>query len=91
VLGAGRLRTDEEEERRERSGEKGRQLFSPEWKRTPEEVKLSHALEKVAKEIGAKSITAGACSVLTQVLLIQFFDVQLPLHMSCTKPRTSSQ
>jgi len=59
VLGAGRLRTDEEEERREKSGEKGRVMFGPDWKRTPEEVKLSRALEKVAKEIGAKSITAG--------------------------------
>ena len=62
VLGAGRLRSDEEEERREKSGEKGRQLFGPEWKRTPEEVKLSRALDKVAKEIGAKSIPAGAYS-----------------------------
>ncbi|KAK7460546.1 putative aryl-alcohol dehydrogenase aad14 [Stygiomarasmius scandens] len=68
VLGAGRLRTDEEEERREKSGEKGRSLltFKPDWKRTPEEVKLSRALEKVAKEIGAKSITAVAIAYVMQ-------------------------
>ncbi|THU80878.1 Aldo/keto reductase [Dendrothele bispora CBS 962.96] len=54
VVGSGRLRTDEEEERREKSGEKGH------WKRTPAEVKVSRALEKVAKEIGAKSITSVA-------------------------------
>ncbi|KAK7460547.1 putative aryl-alcohol dehydrogenase aad14 [Stygiomarasmius scandens] len=66
VLGAGRLRTDEEEERREKSGEKGRVMFGPDWKRTPEEVKLSRALEKVAKEIGAKSITAVAIAYVMQ-------------------------
>ncbi|KAF5347221.1 hypothetical protein D9758_011087 [Tetrapyrgos nigripes] len=66
VLGAGRIRSDKEEERREKSGEKGRQIFSPEWKRTPEEVKLSHALEKVAKEIGAKNITAVAIAYVMQ-------------------------
>ncbi|KAF5350897.1 hypothetical protein D9758_010530 [Tetrapyrgos nigripes] len=66
VLGAGRIRTDEEEERREKTGEKGRQLFGPEWKRTPEEVKISRALEKVAKEIGAKNITAVAIAYVMQ-------------------------
>ncbi|KAF5316843.1 hypothetical protein D9758_017997 [Tetrapyrgos nigripes] len=66
VLGGGRIRTDEEEERREKTGEKGRQLFGPEWKRTPEEVKISRALEKIAKEIGAKNITAVAIAYVMQ-------------------------
>lgn len=58
VLAAGKLRTDEEEQRRRETGEKGRTIFGP-WERTDNEVKMSHALEKVAKEVGAHSITAG--------------------------------
>ncbi|KAF5339247.1 hypothetical protein D9758_013289 [Tetrapyrgos nigripes] len=60
VIGGGRLRTDEEEEHREKSGENGRAVLGADWKRTPEEVKISRALEKVAKEVGAKSITSVA-------------------------------
>ncbi|KAF5336636.1 hypothetical protein D9758_015945 [Tetrapyrgos nigripes] len=60
VIGGGRLRTDEEEERREKSGENGRSSWGSDWKRTPEEVKISRALEKVAKEVGVKSISTVA-------------------------------
>ncbi|THU78802.1 arylalcohol dehydrogenase [Dendrothele bispora CBS 962.96] len=61
VIGTGKLRTDEEEAQREKSGEKGRApRGSSDWKRTPEEVKISKALEKVAKEVGVKSITSVA-------------------------------
>lgn len=38
----------------------GRTWFSPDWERTADERKVCLALEKVAGEVGAKSITAGA-------------------------------
>ncbi|KAK7053752.1 putative aryl-alcohol dehydrogenase [Favolaschia claudopus] len=60
VLGAGKFRTDAEEEERRRTGEKGRTMFGPEWERNENEKKISHALEKVAGEVGTKSITAVA-------------------------------
>jgi hypothetical protein len=59
VLASGKLRTDAEEQRRKETGEKGRTMRGPEWERTEDEVKMSRALEKIAKEIGAKSISAG--------------------------------
>ncbi|KAE9409773.1 Aldo/keto reductase [Gymnopus androsaceus JB14] len=58
VLAAGKLRTDAEEERRRATGENGRAFWGS-WERTEDEVKMSRALEKVTKDIGAKSITAG--------------------------------
>ena len=59
VLAGGKLRTDAEEERRRQTGEKGRTLSSSEWERNENEVKMSRALEKVAKEVGTEHITAG--------------------------------
>ncbi|KAK1226870.1 putative aryl-alcohol dehydrogenase aad14 [Marasmius sp. AFHP31] len=59
VLGGGRLRTDAEEEQRKQSGEGGRTMMSSEWLRNPDEVAMSRALEKVAKEVGAKSISSS--------------------------------
>ncbi|KAL0574612.1 putative aryl-alcohol dehydrogenase aad14 [Marasmius crinis-equi] len=56
VLGGGKLRTDAEDQRRKEIGD-GRQA-----ERTPEELAMSRALEKVAKEVGAKSITSGKFS-----------------------------
>ncbi|KAJ7124512.1 Aldo/keto reductase [Mycena epipterygia] len=66
VLAAGNLRTDAEEEQRRASGEKGRMVFRPTWERNEDEKKMSHALEKVAGEVGAKSITAVAIAYLMQ-------------------------
>jgi len=66
VLAAGKLRTDEEEERRRQSGEKGRMILSPDWERNEKERAMSAALEKVAKEVGAKHITAVAIAYLMQ-------------------------
>ncbi|PPR03656.1 hypothetical protein CVT24_007770 [Panaeolus cyanescens] len=66
VLAAGKIRTDEEEERRRKTGEKGRTIFSPEWERNENEKKICKGLEKVAKEVGAKSITAVAIAYLMQ-------------------------
>jgi aryl-alcohol dehydrogenase-like predicted oxidoreductase len=59
VLGAGKVRTDAEEERRRESGEKGSTLFDKNWERTEEERKVCLVLEDIAKEVGAHSITAG--------------------------------
>ncbi|KAF7376738.1 Aldo/keto reductase [Mycena sanguinolenta] len=60
VVGAGKFRTDAEEERMRAAGEKGRTMFNPQWERTEDEKKISKALEKVAAEVGTKSLTAVA-------------------------------
>ncbi|KAF7295443.1 H-K-ATPase alpha [Mycena indigotica] len=65
VLGGGKLRTDAEETARRDSGEKGRMLFGP-WERNETEIKMSRALEKVAAEVGAKSIQAVAIAYVMQ-------------------------
>ncbi|KAK7448804.1 putative aryl-alcohol dehydrogenase aad14 [Stygiomarasmius scandens] len=65
VVGGGKLRTDEEEARRRETGEKGRTVQGP-WERTEDEVKMSHALENVANELGAKSITSVAIAYVMQ-------------------------
>lgn len=59
VLAAGKIRTDAEEERRRKTGEKGRTLTDSSWERNEHEKTVCKALEKVAGEIGAKNITAG--------------------------------
>ncbi|KZT71433.1 aryl-alcohol dehydrogenase [Daedalea quercina L-15889] len=59
VLAGGKIRTDEEEERRRQSGELGETTLSPQWERTPEQRQVCKTLEKVAEEVGVKSITAG--------------------------------
>ncbi|KZT08151.1 Aldo/keto reductase [Laetiporus sulphureus 93-53] len=66
VLAGGKIRSDEEEERRIKSGEKGRVGFTSDWMRTPDERKVCQALEKVAAEVGAKSITAVAIAYVMQ-------------------------
>ncbi|KAF8814301.1 Aldo/keto reductase [Phlegmacium glaucopus] len=66
VLASGKIRTDEEEERRRQTGEKGRTIFDPEWERNEKERTVSKALEKVAAEIGAKHITSVAIAYLMQ-------------------------
>ncbi|OCH84233.1 Aldo/keto reductase [Obba rivulosa] len=66
VLAAGKIRTDEEEERRRKTGEKGRTIFDPNWERTPEERKVCLALEEVAKQVGAKNITSVAIAYVMQ-------------------------
>ncbi|KAK7055186.1 Aldo/keto reductase [Favolaschia claudopus] len=60
VLGGGKFRTDAEEDERRRTGEKGRTIFQPNWERNEDEKKISYALEKVAGEVGTKSLTAVA-------------------------------
>ena len=58
VLASGKIRTDEEEKRRLESGEGGRSLGG-DWRRTEDERKVCLELEKIAKEVGAKSITSS--------------------------------
>ncbi|KAF9255066.1 arylalcohol dehydrogenase [Marasmius fiardii PR-910] len=61
VLARGKLRSDEEEERRRQTGEKGRDMPGRGgWERNQEQAAMSQALEKVAKEVGAKSTMAVA-------------------------------
>lgn len=64
VLAGGRIRTDAEEQRRIDSGEGGRALLG-DWKRTESERKVCQALEKVAAEVGTKSITSGTIPPLS--------------------------
>ncbi|KAG1748743.1 NADP-dependent oxidoreductase domain-containing protein [Suillus lakei] len=66
VLAAGKFRTDEEEERRRQTGEKGRMKQNPNWERNEKERAVSAALEKVAKEVGTKHITAVAIAYIMQ-------------------------
>jgi len=68
VLAGGKFRTDEEEEKRQNTGEKGRMVegFSPEWLRDKNERKVSHALEEVVGQVGAKHITSVAIAYLMQ-------------------------
>ncbi|KAF8970112.1 NADP-dependent oxidoreductase domain-containing protein [Flammula alnicola] len=66
VLAAGKIRTDEEEERRLQTGEKGRTLSNPDWERNEQQKTICKALEKVAAEVGAKHITSVAIAYLMQ-------------------------
>jgi aryl-alcohol dehydrogenase-like predicted oxidoreductase len=63
VLAAGKIRTDEEEEKRRQTGENGRTLFNQTWERNEREKTVCKALEKVAAEVGAKHITSGIYSL----------------------------
>ncbi|KAJ7238529.1 NADP-dependent oxidoreductase domain-containing protein [Mycena haematopus] len=60
VIASGKFRTDAEEEQRRATGEKGRTIFNPQWERNENEKTMSKALEKVAAEVGTKSLTAVA-------------------------------
>ena len=72
VLAGGKIRTDAEEQKRRETGEKGREVFAAGWERTPDERKVCLALEKVAGEIGAKSITAGVFRFLVLFCRVTF-------------------
>lgn len=77
VLAAGKIRTDEEEERRRQTGEKGRTIFAKDWERNDKEKTVCKALEKVAAEIGAKHITSG---IYYSLLLRYFLDFWLKFY-----------
>jgi len=65
VIGGGKLRSDEEEQKRRETGENGR-AWSGSWERNENEVKMSRALEKIAQEVGTKHITAVAIAYVMQ-------------------------
>ncbi|KAI0354911.1 aryl-alcohol dehydrogenase [Trametes cingulata] len=66
VLAGGKIRTDEEEERRRQTGEKGRTIFGPDWERNETEKKVSKVLEGIAADVGASSIQAVAIAYVMQ-------------------------
>ena len=74
VLAGGKLRSDEEEEKRRQTGENGRTLaIAPtDWQRNEKEKMVCKALEKVAAEIGAKHITSGNLSITLNFSKIDF-------------------
>ena len=62
VLHAGKIRTTEEEARREASGELGRRYVDPAWKRNDRQRAMCDVLEAIAKEVNVGSnIQAGTC------------------------------
>jgi aryl-alcohol dehydrogenase-like predicted oxidoreductase len=64
VLAGGKIRSDAEKERRRQSGEKGRAYYNgTHWERTEDQINDCKALEKVAAEVGAKSIGAGTSAI----------------------------
>ena len=65
VLAGGKIRTDAEEQRRLESGEDGRKMAG-DWLRTEDERKVCGELEKIANEVGAKSITSVAIAWVMQ-------------------------
>ena len=75
VLAGGKLRSDEEEEKRRQTGENGRTLSlvpTTGWQRNEQEKAVCKALEKVAAEIGAKHITSG---IYLSICLSNFFSI----------------
>ncbi|EPQ55137.1 Aldo/keto reductase [Gloeophyllum trabeum ATCC 11539] len=66
ILAGGHIRTDEEEERRRQTGEKGRTTWRGDWERSEKEKEVCKALEKVAAEVGAQHIQAVAIAYLLQ-------------------------
>jgi hypothetical protein len=65
VVRAGKFRTDDEEERRKKTGENGRAMSGEAWERNEEETMVCKALEKIAAEVGTKHITAGMSTALS--------------------------
>jgi len=66
VLAGGKIRSDEEEERRRHTGEGGRAILGRSWERNENEKKMCKALEHIAKEVGAKHITSVAIAYVMQ-------------------------
>jgi aryl-alcohol dehydrogenase-like predicted oxidoreductase len=66
VLAGGKLRTDAEEEERKRTGENGRTISNPDWLRNESQKKMSQLLEKIAKDVNAKSIHAVGIAYVMQ-------------------------
>ena len=84
-LAGGKIRSDEEEERRRETGEKGRtlSLVPGGWERNEAEKTVCKALEKVAAEIGAKQISSGIYPPNLNILLrwLMFHQVAIAYLM----------
>ena len=76
VLAGGKLRTDAEEQKRRESGEQGTTLYGPNWERNDQEKAAARALERVAEEVGAKSIGAGK-----RPFIVSSPILTMPLHV----------
>lgn len=82
VIGAGRLRSDAEEKKREETGEAGRKIWGENWRRTEAERKTSNALEQVSKELGGGfSVSAGEKLLLDDTNPNSIYELQSRLHM----------
>ncbi|KAL4254914.1 NADP-dependent oxidoreductase domain superfamily protein [Abortiporus biennis] len=77
VLAGGKIRSDAEEQRRKETGENGRTMSGSNWERNENEVKISHALEKVANEVGTKNISAVAIAYVMQKQNIEALEIAL--------------
>ncbi|KAL1941297.1 hypothetical protein VTO73DRAFT_7509 [Trametes versicolor] len=66
VLAGGKIRTDEEEERRRETGENGRTTRGPQWERNETERKVAKVLEQVAAQVGASNVQAVAIAYVMQ-------------------------
>ncbi|KAF9265088.1 Aldo/keto reductase [Marasmius fiardii PR-910] len=66
VIGQGKFLSEAEIKRRQESGEGGRKMRTSDWHPSEDEIRISHALEKVANEIGVKSLTAVAIAYVMQ-------------------------
>ena len=64
VLAAGKIRSDEEEERRKTSGENGRVVLTSSWLRNEDERNMANVLAEVAAEVGADHIQSVAIAYL---------------------------
>lgn len=89
VLAAGKLRTDAEERRRKEENDNGRVVVggkaTTSTERTESELKMSRALEKVAAEVGAKSITSSKSCSMASAGAQLIYPLQSPSPMSCIK------
>lgn len=84
VVGGGRIRTDEEEERRRQTGENGRLVVTSTWERSENQKKISRKLEEVAKEVGAKTIQAVAIAYVMHVS--RYWKVYFALVITLASP-----
>ncbi|KAK7696110.1 hypothetical protein QCA50_000753 [Cerrena zonata] len=66
VLFQGKIRTDEEEEERRKSGAKGRTGAGSTWERTEDQKKVCKVLEKIVQETGAKNLRSVAIAYVMQ-------------------------
>lgn len=66
VLCAGKLRSDEEDERRKQSNEKGRMIFVGNWERSDDQIKMSRVLQEIGKELGTNHVSAVAIAYVMQ-------------------------